>query len=70
MQKLTQKDLDGTFAHIIMTVKCFSIEGTHFFADQSRVVIEEFNEAFENIQMEGWSDQFSVCPPLVAYVNF
>lgn len=66
---LTQKDLHRALAHVVVTVKGLSIEGAHFFTHQARVVVKQFNKALENIQMEGRRDQFSVCPPLVAYDN-
>lgn len=43
---LTQQNLDGAFAHVIVTVKCLAIEGSHFMTNMSAVVVEEFNETF------------------------
>lgn len=67
---LTQKDLHSAFAHVVVTVKCLSIECTHFLAHESWIVIEQFDETLENVQVEGRGDQFSMCPPFLTYGNF
>lgn len=58
MKLLTQKYLNGSFAHMIVGIECFTPLGLQFGDYMSRVLIEQVNETFQDVQVEGWSYQF------------
>lgn len=63
--QLTQKDLHGALAHVVVTVKSFSLQIAHLLADMSAVVVEQLDEALEHVEMECWRDELSMRSPFV-----
>lgn len=59
-KKLTQKNLNGALAHVVVTIKGLSVEGAHFLAHMSTVVVEQLDEALQHVEVESRRDQFSV----------
>jgi molybdopterin-guanine dinucleotide biosynthesis protein A len=53
---LTQKNLHGALAHVVVAVEGLSLEVTHLLANVSAVVIEKLDEALQNVEVECWRD--------------
>lgn len=64
---LTQQDLHGGFAHVIMTVERLAHLIGQFLDDMPRVLVEQVNEALQHVQVECRGDDASVGPPFVAF---
>jgi hypothetical protein len=62
---LTQKNLDGALAHVVVTVESLAVQLPHLLAHESRVVVEELNEALQHVEMECRRNQLSVGSPFL-----
>lgn len=68
MRALTQQNLNGGFAHVIVSIKCFAHFFVQFLHYLPRIFIEQIDETFQYIQMEGGSNQFPMRTPFVSCV--
>lgn len=60
---LTQKDFNGSFRHVVMSIEFFSIFLGQFLDYVATVSIEEIDEWLQYVQVESGRDEFSVSPP-------
>lgn len=63
--ELTQENLDGALAHVVVTVEGLSVEGAHLLAHVPAVVVEQLDEALQHVEVESRRDQFPMRPPFV-----
>lgn len=54
--RFTQKNFNGGFWHVIMAVEFFAVFFGQFLDDIAAVGVEEVDEGFEDVQMEGGCD--------------
>lgn len=50
-----------------MAIECFTGFLVHLFHHLARVFIEQINEALQDVQMEGRSDEFAMLTPFVTW---
>lgn len=63
--ELTKQNLHRALAHVVVTVESLPAQCAHFLANVPAVVVEQLDEAFENVEVEGWRDQFPMGSPFV-----
>lgn len=64
-RELTKQNLDRALAHVVVTVEGLPAQRAHLLAYVPAVVVEQLDEAFQNVEVEGGRDQFPMGSPFV-----